>query len=93
MRLPGPPYLPSLSALSQWPVGVDGVISAVPGTSRLFCRLREMGVVPGMRIRVLRTGASLVVQVEESRLCLRRRDAAPILVSSHPAGAAPGAPH
>jgi Fe2+ transport system protein FeoA len=64
---------------------VEGVVAAVPGTSRLFCRLREMGVVPGVRIRVLRTGTSLVVQVGEGRLCLRRKDAAPILVAPEPA--------
>ena len=70
------------SALSLWPVGVEGVITSIPGTSRLFSRLREMGVVPGVRIRVLRTGTSLVIQVGEGRLCLRRTDAMPILVST-----------
>lgn len=75
------------SALSLWPVGVEGVITAIPGTSRLLSRLREMGLVPGVRIRVLRTGTSLVVQVGEGRLCLRRKDAMPILVSASTAPA------
>lgn len=69
------------SALSHWPVGREGVVTAVPGTSKLLCRLREMGVVPGVHIRVLRTGTSIVVQVGEGRICLRREDAGPILVS------------
>lgn len=75
------------SALSLWPVGVEGVVTAIPGTSRLLSRLRELGVVPGVRIRVLRAGASLVIQVGEGRLCLRRKDAMPILVSTSTAPA------
>ncbi len=67
--------------LSTWGLGEEGVVTAVPGSSRLASRLREMGVVPGVRIRVLRTGRALVVQVGEGRLCLRRKDAAAIRVS------------
>lgn len=77
-------------SLSSWQPGDEGVVTAVPGTSRLLSRLRELGVVPGVRIRVLRTGASLVIQVGEGRLCLRRSDAVPILVS---AGEVPAYPH
>lgn len=78
------------ASLSSWQPGDEGVVTAVPGTSRLLSRLRELGVVPGVRIRVLRTGASLVIQVGEGRLCLRRTDAVPILVC---AGEAPAYPH
>ena len=78
------------ASLSSWKTGDEGVVTAVPGTSRLLSRLRELGLVPGVRIRMLRTGASLVIQVGEGRLCLRRADAVPILVS---AGEAPAYPH
>lgn len=67
--------------LSAWQPGQEGVITEVPGSSRLASRLREMGVVPGVRVRVLRTGRALVVQVGEGRLCLRRKDAIAIRVS------------
>lgn len=67
--------------LFAWQPGQEGVITEVPGSSRLASRLREMGVVPGVRIRVLRTGSALVVQVGEGRLCLRRKDAITIRVS------------
>lgn len=67
--------------LSAWQPGQEGVVSEVPGSSRLASRLREMGVVPGVRVRVLRTGSALVVQVGEGRLCLRRKDASAIRVS------------
>ena len=77
------------TSLSSWQPGNEGVVTAVPGTSRLLSRLRELGVVPGVRIRVLRAGRSLVIQVGEGRFCLRRSDAAAIRVA---AGEAPVLP-
>ncbi|MBI2506400.1 MAG: ferrous iron transport protein A [Candidatus Latescibacteria bacterium] len=68
--------------LSVWQPGEEGVIAEVSGSSRLASRLREMGVVPGVHVRVLRTGSALVVQVDGGRLCLRRKDAVTIRVSS-----------
>ena len=70
------------TSLSAWQPGNEGVVTAVPGTSRLLSRLRELGVVPGVRIRVLRTGRSLVIQVGEGRFCIRRSDAAAIRVAA-----------
>ena len=74
-------------SLSSWQSGDEGVVTAVPGTSRLLSRLRELGLVPGVKIRVLRTGTSLVIQVGEGRLCLRRVDTVPILVAADEAPA------
>lgn len=68
--------------LSNWRCGREAVVTAVTGASRFACRLREIGVVPGVRIRVLRTGSTLVIQVEEGRFCMRRRDAFTIHVRS-----------
>lgn len=68
--------------LSSWRSGEEGVITRVPGSSVLFSRLRELGVVPGVLIRVLRSSCPLVIQVGEGRLCLRKQDAASILVCS-----------
>jgi Fe2+ transport system protein FeoA len=48
----------------------------------MAARLREIGVVPGVKLKVLRTGATLVFQLGESRYCLRRRDAETIQVSA-----------
>ena len=62
------------------------MVTAVNGASRFASRLREIGVVPGVRIRVLRTGSTLVIQVGEGRFCMRQRDALSIQVCS--AGAA-----
>ena len=68
--------------LSNWRCGREAVVTAVTGASRFACRLREIGVVPGVRIRVLRTGSNLVIQVGEGRFCMRQRDAFTIHVCS-----------
>ncbi|MBT4502462.1 MAG: hypothetical protein HOC74_32315 [Gemmatimonadetes bacterium] len=70
--------------LSEWRTGVEGIISEVAGSSRFASRLRELGVVPGQRIRVLRAECPLIVQVGEGRFCLRKRDAATIRVRPVP---------
>ena len=46
----------SVGALSEWRRGRDAIVVDVPWADRLSCRLREMGLLPGVRLRVLRTG-------------------------------------
>jgi Fe2+ transport system protein FeoA len=67
-------------ALSEWRRGRDAIVVDVPWGDRLSCRLRELGLLPGVRLRVLRTGTRLVIQIGEARLALRRVDAAAIRV-------------
>lgn len=67
-------------ALSEWRRGRDAIVVDVPCGDRLSCRLRELGLLPGVRLRVLRTGTRLVIQIGEARLALRRADAAAIRV-------------
>ncbi|HJP31934.1 MAG: ferrous iron transport protein A [Candidatus Latescibacteria bacterium] len=69
-------------ALSEWRRGRDAIVVDVPWADRLSCRLRELGLLPGVRLRVLRTGTRLVIQVGEARLALRRADAAAIRVAA-----------
>ncbi len=68
--------------LVAWPEGDEGEIVEVAGTSFLTARLREVGAVPGARVRVLRAGCPTVIQVEEGRFCVRRRDTDTIRVRS-----------
>ena len=78
--------------LCDWHPGVDGVVTAVSGSTLLAARLRELGVVPGHLIRVFRSGSPLIVQVGGSRFGMHRQDAAAVLVSPIAAatdGAAP----
>ena len=72
----------SEGALSEWRRGRDAIVVDVPWADRLSCRLREMGLLPGVRLRVLRTGTRLVIQIGEARLALRRADAAAIRVTA-----------
>jgi Fe2+ transport system protein FeoA len=60
--------------------GEEGLIETVNGNSVITTRLRELGVGPGVRVRLLRSGCPTVVQVEQGRFCVRRKDAATIKV-------------
>ena len=66
----------SATPLSLWNMGDEGVIEGILGTDHLSARLREVGAIPGARVRVLRSRCPLVIQVETSRFCLRKADAA-----------------
>ncbi len=70
------------SPLSHYPVGSQGTVAEVAGTGRFSARLREFGLLPGVRVRLLRAGSSIVVQIGETRLALRRCDAEAIRVCS-----------
>ena len=70
-------------ALSEIPVGTEAVIRTLPPGGGVFLRLREMGVLPGTRVRLLRTaplGDPLEIQVRGYNLSLRRAEAASVEV-------------
>jgi Fe2+ transport system protein FeoA len=62
--------------LSIWGRGDEGTIEGVLGANQLAARLREIGAMPGVPVRVLRVGSTVVIQVGSSRFCLRKTDAA-----------------
>ena len=66
--------------LPAWPEGKEATVLSFFGNSPLSSRLRELGVIPGALVRVLRGGCPIVIQVEEGRFCLRKTDADAILV-------------
>lgn len=68
------------SSLSNWHAGNEGTVAEVAGPARFAARLRELGLLPGVRLRLLRAGSALVVQVGETRLAIRRSDAEAIRV-------------
>lgn len=68
------------SSLSNWHAGNEGTVAEVAGPARFAARLRELGLLPGARVRLLRAGSALVVQIGETRLAIRRSDAAAIRV-------------
>jgi len=67
-------------SLADMEEGEYGLIQVVTGDSRVVSRLRELGATPGVRVRLLKSGCPTVIQVEEGRFCLRRKDAASIQV-------------
>jgi ferrous iron transport protein A len=69
--------------LSQLPVGTRAIVRGFPGQGRAFLRLREMGVLPGISITLVRTaplGDPLEIQVRGYNLTLRKSEAEHVLV-------------
>ena len=64
--------------LSQLPRHSEAIVAEISAPARLAARLRELGFLPGEHLRVLRSGTALIVQIGQTRLALRRRDAAAI---------------
>ncbi len=54
--------------------GMSGIISRIDQNANLSSRLQELGLVPGEWIRVVKSGNPLLLQVGDTRLCLRMDD-------------------
>jgi len=65
----------SADRLCCWKSGEEGVITEVLGASTLSARLQELGVVPGAWVKMVQHGCPMLVQINDSRICLRREDA------------------
>ena len=73
------------SSLASLPPGVEGRVVSVCGSSAVARRLMEMGIVPGARVRVIKTaplGDPLEVRVRNYHLALRRSEAQTITVTT-----------
>ena len=69
--------------LSELAVGASAVVREFPKTGAAFVRLREMGLVIGTRVTLVRTaplGDPLELKVRGYHLTLRKTEAAEILV-------------
>lgn len=82
--------MPAMSAdlrLSQLPTGKSATVLGYPPEGGAFLRLREMGVLPGTRITLVRTaplGDPLEIKVRGYHLTLRKSEADHVRVE--PAG-------
>ena len=65
----------SANRLCCWKSGEEGVVTDVHGDSTLNDRLQELGVVPGAWVRIVQHGSPMLIQINNSRICLRRDDA------------------
>lgn len=64
--------------------GAEVEIAEIEAETRLAARLRELGMVPGVPLRVARQGAPLIIQLGPARICLRASEASHILVRPAP---------
>ena len=65
----------SASRLCCWKSGEEGVITEIHGECGLSARLQDLGVVPGAWVKMIQHGCPMLVQIGDSRICLRREDA------------------
>jgi Fe2+ transport system protein FeoA len=69
--------------LSELAPGASAVITKVPNGGDVFLRLREMGLLPGTTVKLLRaapSGDPLEIQIRGYNLSLRRGEAGSIEV-------------
>ncbi|MBL9145915.1 MAG: ferrous iron transport protein A [Verrucomicrobiaceae bacterium] len=65
--------------LSELPAGDSAIIAAMPCGRPALTRLRELGLVPGTRVKVVRRaplGEPIEICVRGSRLAMRNHEAA-----------------
>lgn len=77
--VPQSPLLP----LSQLPVGASATVREFPKAGTAFLRLREMGLLAGTKITLVRTaplGDPIEIKVRGYHLTLRRSEAEHVLV-------------
>ncbi|HUL53508.1 MAG TPA: FeoA family protein [Opitutaceae bacterium] len=69
--------------LSQLPIGARATVREFPHQGPAFLRLREMGLLPGTAVTLVRTaplGDPLEIQVRGYHLTLRKTEAEHVLV-------------
>ena len=72
-----------MKTLAQMAVGSRGKVATVEGTDELACRLMEMGLTPGVEVRVIGVaplGDPLELELRGYRLSVRRSEAARVAV-------------
>lgn len=75
--------MPSLLKLSDLPAGARAVVRELPKLGSAFLRLREMGVLPGTVLTLVRTaplGDPIEIQVRGYSLTLRKSEAEHVVV-------------
>ena len=81
----------ALQKLSELVVGANAVVREFPKQGSAFLRLREMGLMPGTSLTLVRTaplGDPLEIKVRGYTLTLRKSEAEHILVEINSAGKA-----
>lgn len=77
--------MPEMQKLSHLAVGATAVVKEFPKQGAAFLRLREMGLLPGTTIKLIRTaplGDPLEIKVRGYHLTLRKSEAENVLVEA-----------
>jgi ferrous iron transport protein A len=75
----------TVSRLSDFTVGQRGRVVSISGDGEVSCRLLEMGLTPGVEIKLLGTapfGDPLEIELRGYRLSLRKSEAGLVEVAS-----------
>ena len=73
-----------MNTLDKLPIGEIGKVLSIEGNSSISKRLMEMGVVPGVSVKVVKTapfGCPLQISVRGYQLAIRRSEAETITIS------------
>ena len=73
--------------LSELAVGATGIVRDFPKTGATFVRLREMGLLPGTRVTLVRTaplGDPLEIKLRGYHLSLRKSEAEHVVIEATP---------
>ncbi len=68
--------------LTQFKDGTELTVCEVLGDGPIPNRLREIGMIPGARLRIVRQGSPMIVEIGHSRFCLRGNEAALVKVNT-----------
>lgn len=68
-------------ALTDCTEGEEVFVTGLDSDSPISARLRVLGVMAGVPVRIARAGSPLIVEVGETRLCLRANEAEQIRVT------------
>ena len=73
------------NSLAHLPIGEEAKVISIDGNNAITKRLMEMGVVPGVSVRVIKTapfGCPMQIRVRGYNLAIRRSEAHTIEVQS-----------
>ena len=74
-----------VKSLAQLPIGEEAQVLSIEGNNPISKRLMEMGIVPGVSVKVIKTapfGSPLQIKVRGYHLALRKSEAETIEVKS-----------
>ena len=80
----------AVTNLSECGLDVEAEVVEAPCNTSVEIGLREIGLVPGVRVRVIRSGSRIVLQVGEGRVAMRREDASTVRVRAFNPASSPG---